>query len=175
VLRPLSILLVALALVAVTGCGGGDDSPEGAAAAETAAEETNAEETTSEATETDASADDTSSFAWASEDCRNLVLAYSGLSAAIGAASTGQDVSGDVEKFGDYADKVPEEIRDAVETLAEAYGAFVSELEEIGFAAGATPSADQLQAFQAASASLATEEVQAAGEDLSAWTTENCG
>ena len=172
-MRWLALLVLALALVA-TGCGGGDD--ESAASDDTTieetttAEDTTSEETTSEETTTDTDVD----FNFADEDCQALVQAYVGLSAAIAGASGGQDVSGDIEEFADYVDEVPEEIRADVETIAAAYGTFTDELEALGFTPGAVPTADQIQALQEASESIATAEVAAAGERLNAWTTENC-
>ena len=107
-LRWLSIFVVALALVAA-GCGGSDD--ESAASDETTIEETTTTDETSTEESTDTSGTDTDAFNFASEDCQSLVKAYVGLSAAIAAASGGQDVSGDIEKFSQYVDEVPEEIR----------------------------------------------------------------
>jgi ABC-type glycerol-3-phosphate transport system substrate-binding protein len=177
VFRWLPILLVALVFV-VAGCGGGGDDSSASGdttATEMTTEETTTEETTTEETTTDATETDTdATFAWASEDCQNLVKAYIGLSAAIAAASGGQDVSGDIEEFATYVEQVPGEIRADVETIAAAYGEFTDELAKIGLAPGDVPSADQLQALQAASESLGVPEVQAAGERLTAWTDENC-
>ena len=170
-LRWLSIFVVALALVAA-GCGGSDD--ESAASDETTIEETT---TTDEATteeSTDTSGTDTDAFNFASEDCQSLVKAYVGLSAAIAAASGGQDVSGDIEKFSQYVDEVPEEIRGDVQTIAAAYSTFADELKDIGYKPGQVPTADQLQKLQDASKSVATSDVQAAGDHLNTWTTENC-
>ena len=173
-LRRLSILLVALVFaVAAAGCGGGDD--ESSAVDETTVEETTTDETTTEETTTETSDDDLDgALAWASEDCQSLVAAYVGLSAAVAAATGGQDVSGDIEKFSEYAEKVPDEIRSDVETLAAAYGSFADELEAIGWKPGEVPTADQIQQLEAASKSLSDSDVQAASERLSAWTTENC-
>jgi hypothetical protein len=176
VFRWLSVLVVALALVAA-GCGGSDD--ESAASDETTIEETTTtdESTTEESTDTsgtDTDTDTDTAFNFLSEDCQSLVKAYVGLSAAIAAASGGKDVSGDIEKFSQYADEVPEEIQGDVQTIAAAYSTFADELKDIGYTAGEVPTADQLQKLQAASGSLATSEVQAAGEHLSTWTTENC-
>src|SRR6478735_671978 len=132
-LRWLSILVVALALVAA-GCGGSDD--ESAASDETTTEATTTtDETTTEAS-TDTSGTDTGAFNFASEDCQSLVKAYVGLSAAIAAASGGQDVSADIEKFSKYVDEVPAEIRDDVQTIAAAYGTFANELKDIGYKPG---------------------------------------
>ena len=170
-LRWLSILVVALALVAA-GCGGSDD--ESAASDETTIEETTTTDETTTEESTDTSGTDTDAFNFASEDCQSLVKAYVGLSAAIAAASGGQDVSGDIEKFSKYVDEVPEEIRGDVQTIAAAYSTFADELKDIGYTPGEVPTADQLQKLQDASGSLGTSEVQAAGEHLSTWTTENC-
>lgn len=175
VLRWLSILLVALALV-VAGCGGGDDESSASGdttTTESAIEDTTTDETTTDETTTDGGTD--AAFDWASEDCQSLIQAYAGLSAAVGAASGGQDVSGNIEEFGEYVEKVPDEIREDVETLASAYGTFIDELKDLGFEPGQVPSADQIQALEEASKSIGSPEVQAASERLSAWTTENCG
>ena len=172
-LRWLSILVVALALVAA-GCGGSDN--ESAASDETTTEETTTtdETTTEESTDTSGTTDTDATFNFASEDCQSLVKAYVGLSAAIAAASGGKDVSGDIEKFSKYVDEVPEEIRGDVQTIAAAYSSFADELKDIGYTPGQVPTADQLQKLQDASGSLGTSEVQAAGEHLNTWTTENC-
>jgi len=175
VLRRLSILLVALVLgVAAAGCGGGDDesSAGDTTTTETVTEGTTTDETTTESSDTDT--DTNGTFNWASSDCQALVQAYVGLSTAIGAASTGQDVSGEIDKFTQYADKVPEEIRDDVQTLATAYGAFLDELKDLGLQPGQIPSGDQIQALDAASKSLGDSDVQAASDRLSTWTTANC-
>ena len=169
-LRWLSIFVVALALVAA-GCGGSDD--ESAASDETTIEETTTDETTTEES-TDTSGTDTDAFNFASEDCQSLVKAYVGLSAAIAAASSGQDVTADIEKFSKYEDEVPEEIRADVRTIAAAYSTFLAKLKDIGYTPGSAPTAEQIQKLQGASESVATPEVQAAGERMNTWTTENC-
>ena len=136
-LRWLSILVVALALVAA-GCGGSDD--ESAASDETTIEETTTTDETTTEESTDTSGTDTdATFNFASEDCQSLVKAYVGLSAAIAAASGGQDVSGDIEKFSKYVDEVPEEIRGDVQTIAAAYSTFADELKDIGYTPGTGP------------------------------------
>jgi hypothetical protein len=169
------LLVAALALVAA-GCGGSSSSTSTTTTTETATQETTTTEAaSSETTTTEASGSTTSgAFAWASEDCQSLVKAYIGLSAAIGAASTGKDVSGDIKAFAQYTDKVPAEIRDDVKTLAAAYGTYADEIKKMGYKPGEVPTADQLQKLQDASQSLGTSEVQAAGKHLDAWTTKNC-
>ncbi len=136
-------------------------------------ETTTADETTTEES-TDTSGTDTGAFNFASEDCQSLVKAYVGLSAAIAAASSGQDVTADIEKFSQYEDEVPEEIRADVQTIAAAYSTFLAKLKDIGYTPGSAPTAEQIQKLQGASESVATPEVQAAGERMNTWTTENC-
>ncbi len=174
-MRWLAIFLALLALVAVgAGCGGGDD--EASDDPETTVTDTTDTDETTDDTTTDDSTTDTGDLGgvFASEDCRGLVAAYVAISGAIGSAGSGGDVSGDVDKFREYAEQVPEEIRDDVTVLAEAYGEYITELQDLGLEAGEVPSADQLAQLQAASQSLGTSEVQAASTSLSAWTTENC-
>ena len=177
-MRKLVVLLAALALaLSAAGCGGGDESSASSDATmtESITDETATDETTTDETSTDTTGSDTDApFNWASEDCQNLVKAYVGLSAAVAAASGGQDVSGDIEKFAQYVDEVPDEIRDDVKTIAAAYTTFLDELEKIGYKPGEVPTADQIQALQDASQSVGSPEVQAASERLTAWTNENC-
>jgi hypothetical protein len=169
-MRWLAVLVVALALVAA-GCGGADDS--------TASDETTVEETTTSAdtTTTEETTDTGTSegtFNWASEDCQSLVKAYVGLSAAVGAASTGKDVSPEIEEFSKYVDEVPEEVRADVQTIASAYGEFAQKLKDIGYTPGTVPTADQIQQLQDAAQSVGDPDVKAASERLTAWTTKNC-
>ena len=165
-MRWLSILVLALALVAA-GCGGSDD--ESSAADETTIEETLTDETTDE-TATD------TNFNFADEDCQSLVAAYLGVSQAFAAAAGGSDdeLAEQAEAFSEFADDVPEEIRADVETLADAYGQYIAVLQDAGLEPGEIPSAEQAQELSEALASVGTEDVTAASERLSAWTTENC-
>ena len=177
-MRWLAISVALLTLVFVgAGCGGGSDEAstdtETIVATDTiGSEDTSTDETSTDDTSTDDS--DIDDFNWASEDCQNLIKAFVGLSAAIGAASGGQDVSGDVEEFAKYADEVPEEIRDDVKTIAAAYTTYIDKLRDLGLTAGDIPSADQAQQLQDAAQSLGTGEVSAASDRLTAWTNENC-
>jgi hypothetical protein len=174
--RWLSVLVASLVLL-VAGCGGG--SNESAATTETtttAAETTTTESTaTTEEMTTDTSGSTSQgTFNWASEDCQNMVKAFVGLSTAVGAASSGQDVSPDIEQFSKYVDEVPEEIRADVKTIAGAYDEFVSKLKDIGYTPGQVPTADQIQQLQDASKSIDDPAVKAASDRLTAWTSKNC-
>lgn len=165
-MRWLVLLVAVLALVAV-GCGGSDDEPS-------AADETAVEETTTSSDET--SSDDVDAFDFADEDCRALVAAFVGLSSAFTGAATGAgtDFSDEIEEFTELADKVPDEIRADVETLAAVYGEYIDVIQDAGIEPGTVPTAEQAQRLQEALQDVGDADVSAAGERLSAWTTENC-
>jgi len=171
-MRWLSILVLALALVAA-GCGGGDD--DSSASDTTTVEETTTEETTEETTDdgTATSGD----FDFADEDCRGLVAAFLGVSQAFAAAAGGSDaeLQEQAEAFSEFADDVPEEIRADVQTLADAYGQYIGVLQDAGLQPGELPTAQQAQQLQDALQAVGTADVTAASERLGTWTTENCG
>ena len=170
-MRWLSILVLALALVAA-GCGGGDD--DSSASDTTTVEETTTEETTEETTDdgTATSGD----FDFADEDCRGLVAAFLGVSQAFAAAAGGSDaeLQEQAEAFSEFADDVSEEIRADVQTLADAYGQYIDVLQDAGLQPGELPTAEQAQQLQDALQAVGTADVTAASERLGTWTTENC-
>jgi hypothetical protein len=171
-MRWLSILVVALALVA-TGCGGGDD--ESSASDETTVEETLTDTTTDETTTEDTGTDTDADFNFADEDCRSLVAAFVAVGSAFSSAAGGSgDLSDQAEAFAQFADDVPEEIRADVETLANAYSQYAEVIQDAGIQPGEVPTAEQAQELQAALESVGTADVSAASERLSAWTNENC-
>ena len=171
-MRWLSILVLALALVAA-GCGGGDDD---SSASDTTTVEENTDTTTDETT-TDDTTGTSGDFDFADEDCRSLIAAYASVSEALAAAAgaSNEDVEAQAEAFSQFADDVPEEIRADVQTLADAYGQYIDVIQEAGLQPGEIPTAEQAQELQAALQTVGTEDVTAASERLTAWTTENCG
>jgi hypothetical protein len=172
-MRWLSILVLALALVAA-GCGGDDES---SASDDTTIEETLTDETTDETTTDDGDTTDADAdFDFADEDCRSLVAAFLGVSQAFAAAAGGTDseLQEQAEAFAEYADDVPEEIQADVQTLADAYGQYIEVIQDAGIQPGQIPTAAQAQELSEALESVGTADVTAASERLSAWTTENC-
>ena len=159
-MRWLAILVLALALVAA-GCGGDDDS--------SASDEPTVEETTTADETTD---DDTTDLSGVLEDEDCLALA--GVGASIAQAFSGAADSGSDADLEELASRVPEEIRDDVQILAQALAEYSEKLRDAGIEAGATPSAEQVQELQAAIASLDQQELTAASERIQAWATENC-
>lgn len=166
-MRWLSILVLALALVAA-GCGGGDD--DSSASDTTTVEETTTDETTDDGTAT------SEDFDFADEDCRGLVAAFLGVSQAFAAAAGGSDaeLQEQAEAFSEFADDVPEEIRADVQTLADAYGQYIDVLQDAGLQPGELPTAEQAQQLQDALQAVGTADVTAASERLGTWTTKNC-
>jgi len=168
-MRWLSILVVALALVAA-GCGGGDD--ESSASDEATVEETLTETTADETTTEEAATDTDADFDFADEDCQALLGVGASIAAAF--ASAGGTSDANTDELAELASKVPDEIRADVETLAQGFAEYSDKLADIGIEAGATPSADQLQELQTALASLDQEELTAASQRIEAWAQENC-
>ena len=171
-MRWLSILVLALALVAA-GCGGSDD--DSSASDDTTIEETLTDETTDETTtEDDETTDGDADFNFADEDCRSLVAAFVAVGSALSSAGAGSDLAEQTEAFAELADDVPEDIRADVETLAAAYGQYAEVVQDAGIEPGEIPTAEQAQELAAALESVGTADVSAASESLNAWTTENC-
>ena len=164
-MRWLSILVLAVALVAA-GCGGGDD--DSSASDTTTVEETTTDTTTDETTTEDGTT--TGDFDFADEDCQALL----GVGATIAAAFSGASGDADTEELQELASKVPDEIRADVETLAAAFSEYAEKLQDVGIEAGATPTAAQVQELQAAIATLDQEELNAASQRIEAWAQQNC-
>ena len=164
-MRWLSILVLALALVAA-GCGGGDD--DSSASGDTTVEETTTTDTSEDTTTDDGSA--TGDFDFADEDCQALL----GVGATIAAAFSGTGSDANTDELQELADKAPDEIQADVESLAQAFSQYAEKLQDVGIAAGATPTAEQVAELQAALASLNQEELTAASQRIEAWATENC-
>ncbi len=174
-MRWLALLVLALALAAA-GCGGGDDEPS-AADDTTTIEETTTDDTTSEETTTsDETTDGDADFDFADEDCQALVAAYVSVSGAFAQAATGssEDLADQTDAFSEFADKVPEEIRADVQTIASAYAQYIQAYQDSGIEPGQIPTAEQAQQLQAALESVGDADVTAASERLGAWTQENC-
>lgn len=168
-MRWLTIVVAVLGLALVgAGCGGGDD--EAAADTETVLTDTvDTDETTTEDTTTDDDLDDTSVLA--SEDCLALANAGSTLGSALSSPGGGVEES---EAFQELADRVPDEIRDDYQVLADAYAEYADVLADIDVEEGEIPSAEDLQAIQQAIASIDRQAVTDASANVTAWVTANC-
>jgi hypothetical protein len=174
--RAIILLVAAVFVVAIAGCGGDDEAASDTDTTaltetttdETATDETATEETTTEETDTGDLGD------FASGECLELAQAGQALGAALGATGTGDDLSAQSEAFQDFVDKAPEEIRADVQILADAFAKYADALGDIDIEPGETPSQEQALKLAQALGSLDQAEVTAASERVTAWTTENC-
>jgi hypothetical protein len=177
--RLLTIAVVLLLALVGAGCGGGDD--ETAADTDPVVTETTADTTTDDdtteddTTDGDTTGDDTTSGIFSSGDCAELVAASASLSQAFAAVG---GVEGDVDEatelFEDFAENAPDEIRDDLQVLAEAYATYVAALDDVDFEEGQVPDAQTLAALQQAIASIDQAEVTEASQNLTEWSTANC-
>jgi hypothetical protein len=164
--RWLVLLVAALALVAA-GCGG-DDSNEagGDTDTDTAIVEADGEETTDDATET---TDDDDALGG---ECAELAGLGTRISQAVTGGNEGLEEAS--ELFDELASRVPEEIRDDFEVIAENFSQVAEAAQELDLAPGETPGPEDLARLQELTESLNSPEVAAAGERIQAWTEENC-
>ena len=117
----------------------------------------------------------------AGEGCVEFAQAFGEASAAIGGAFSGEGGQADFTELADFfeeaADDVPDEVGDALETLAGAYRQFGEALEDadIDFS---DPEAFQdpevIAAFTEASEAFESPEVQEANQTLEQFTANNC-
>ena len=168
-----ALLLAALALF-VAGCGGDDGSDS--ASSDTAVVETEATDD-DDATETEASDDGTATDATEDDgelggECAELAGLGSKLQGAFGSGSG--DIDSVSEVFDELAERVPEEIRDDYQVLADNFKEFAEALEGVDLSSGATPDAETLAKLQEAATSMDQPEVQQASENIEAWVTANC-
>jgi hypothetical protein len=77
-------------------------------------------------------------------------------------------------QLGAMADAAPEEISDDFEVMARELSEFYRVLAEIGIAAGATPTAEQLQALSEAADQVDQEALDEASANITAWYEANC-
>lgn len=165
-MRLIAILIVgALTLAA---CGGGDDS---SAASTPAAGATGV-------TGGGATGDAGGAGIFGSAECASAVAAWSSAAAAAGlaAAGTPDDLEQSLDQLQAFAETAPEEIRDDLTLVYQAYAEFITALQDAGYdpASGQVPTPDQIAAIEAASQSLDDADVQAASENVSAWFDANC-
>ena len=173
----IALAITGFALVGA-GCGGDEESTgdtdtvvvtDTTVAEETTTDETTAEETTTGETETDASG------GLVSGDCVKAVTAFAALSQAVAAAgASGDDAEDSARAFQEFADEAPDEIRDDIQVLGDAYADYIAVLSGLGLQAGETPSADQIQELSQAAEALNTPEVLAASEHFNTWASANC-
>jgi hypothetical protein len=174
----IAVAITALALVGA-GCGGGDDESSSDTDTVVATDTTATDDTTTDETETDdTTTDETETGASGglpSGDCINAVSAFAALTQAVATAgSSAGDASDSARAFQEFAAEAPDEIKDDIQVLGDAYAEYIAVLSGLGLDAGDAPSADQIEEITQASEKLTTPEVLAASESFSAWAQDNC-
>lgn len=103
-----------------------------------------------------------------SGECAEL---YQRFITALGSAGTGQSFDGLEEAFSSLSDSVPDDLKDDVETVADAYGQMAAVIADAG---GDIGKAMADPANQAKIAAIGTPEVEAASDAISAYFEETC-
>ena len=93
--------------------------------------------------------------------------------------TSGGNILGQLEYLGgpsceEFADEVPEEIRDAFKTVAAAFATYAEVLGDIDLSSGATPDPETLQKLAEAAEKLDDAELTAASAEIEAWAKANC-
>jgi hypothetical protein len=173
--RLLTILVVLVLALGGAACGGDD---EASGDTDTVRLETTDDTTTDETTTDEATDDETTTGevgdSLESEECQELISASTALGEAFSAAGNGGDLEESSAGFSEYADQAPEEIRGDLQIMAQAYADYIDAINEIGIEPGEPPSADQLQEFRQALASISTAEVSAVSQRFTTWAAANC-
>ena len=176
----IAVSVAALGLVAA-GCGGSSSSSEGDSTAAIESSDTTAADTTggtdTSSTDTSSSTDTTGDGDVSLEGCTKLAELSTKFSEALGAASGGTgapDLQATAKAYEEFADQVPEEIRDAFQTVAAAFGTYADVLEDVDLSSGATPDPDTLAKLAEAAQKLDNTELTAATTEIEAWASTNC-
>jgi hypothetical protein len=173
-----AVPVAALVLVAA-GCGGSSSSSEGGTTATIEAADTTATDTTAADTTggTDTSGTDTTSGDVSIEGCTKLTDLSVKFSQALAEASSGSgapDLQATAKAYEDFADEVPEEIRDAFGTIAAAFGTYADVLGDLDLSSGKTPDAKTMQKLAEAAQRLDNTKLTAASAEIEAWAKKNC-
>ena len=176
----IAVSVAALLLVAA-GCGGSSSSADDST---TAIETTDATATdTSDSTDTSGGTDTSSGSDTTDSDedvslagCEELGELSAKYTEALGAATAGGkvDLEATAKAYEDFADEVPEEIRDAFKTVAAAFGEYADILKDVDLSAGETPDPDKLAEIAEAMQKLDNAELTAASAEIEAWAKKNC-
>jgi hypothetical protein len=177
VIRFIGMGLFVAAMLSLAACGGGNDDEEasGDSGAPTATSPAAAANSSGTSSSSGGGGADLGFFA--SAECRNTTLAMAQAMSSF-AAPTGSTVGEDpfaelAASLGAAGDAAPDDIKNDLETLAEAFAGLASAIEDAGGwnpASGQVPPAAVMQAFE----SFESPAVDAAGENVGVWFEENC-
>jgi hypothetical protein len=167
--------VVAALMLVAAGCGGSNEESSSAAT------ETVTTEATTTETETDMVTEETettsSGVAGLTGACQDLVEVSQKFGEAMAAATGagGNDLAATSKAFEAFADKVPDEVKDDFQALAEAFAVYADALKGLDLKAGSTPTAEQVAKLVEATQALDQEKLSKASAGIDAWVKENCG
>ena len=168
---------VAALLLTAAGCGGDSENTAGDSTVAIESTDTSATDTGG-GTDTGSGTDTTDTgAAGLLAECEELNELSGKFSQALGAATSGSgapDLDATAKAYEELADEVPEEIRDAFQTVAAAFTTYAELLEDIDFGSGETPNPETLAKLQEAATELDDAELTAASAEIAAWASENC-
>jgi hypothetical protein len=94
--------------------------------------------------------------------------------AAASGGSGAPDLQATAKAYEEFADEVPEEIRDAFKTVAAAFGTYADALGGVDMSPGATPDPETLAKLAQAAKSLDNAKLTAATAEIETWAKNNC-
>jgi len=173
------VMAVAALLLLAAGCGG-DSSNEADSTVPIETDGTAAgtgpivtiDDTETIDTDTGDSGDDVSL-----EGCTKLTELSVKFSQALGSATSGSgapDLEATAKAYEEFADEVPEEIRDAFRTVAAAFATYADVLGDIDLSSGEAPDPETLQKLAEAAEKLDDTKLTAASAEIEAWAKRNC-
>ena len=170
---------VAALLLVAAGCGGSDSESGSTVTIETdaTAAGTGATDTTDATTDTTDATDTTDTGDVSLEGCTQLTELSVKFSQALGAATTGSggpDLEATAKAYEEFADEVPEEIRDAFKTVAAAFATYAEVLGDLDLSSGGTADPENLQKLAEAAGKLDDAKLTAASAEIEAWARSNC-
>ena len=189
----LAVLLAAAALLAA-GCGSSsndaadttvaaattteqaDTSTDTSSSADTSTEDTDADTDTESTSTTGTISDDMADAAGLSEGCKKVANLSIEFSNAIAQASSGSsdDLETTAKAFENFANQVPEEIRDDFKVIAAAFAKYVQVIKNLDLTPGQTPDAGDIAKLTKAAQELDDASVKAANESVTKWASDNC-
>ena len=163
---------VAALLLAAAGCGGSSDNSADDSTATIESTDTSGGTDTSSSTDATDTNEDASLAG-----CPELADLSANFTQALGAASSGSGMP-DLEKtakvYEEFADQVPEEIRDAFKTFAAAFASYADAFKDVDLTPGETPDPETLAKIADAAKAFDNPKLTEATAEIEAWVTENC-
>jgi hypothetical protein len=166
---------VAALLLLGAGCGGSSTDSAGDTTATIPSADTTSLTDTSGGTDTNSGTDTGAEASIAGcTELTDLSVKFSQAMATAASGSGTPDMETTAKAYQEFADQVPEEIRDAFKTVAAAFASYADVLKDLDLSSGATPDPDTMAKFAEAMKKLDNAELTAATAEIEAWATKNC-